>query len=441
MANIFVRSTDGDNASDGSTWALAKATIAGALAIAIAGDTIYVSKNHAETQASALTWTSPGTIGNPVLILCVDDTGDPVNPTALATTATVTTTGNSTTAFGAGYAYVYGIQFTSGSGGNSSATISFTVAGSWWKLERCKLYLATTQNAGKISTGVGGSTQNDNSVEWVDVDVQFNHTGQGINANGKLKWCGGTVVGAVFPTYLFYTTGTGKGAIDVSGVDLSAIGTGRYLINWSLASVTQIDFRNCKLGSGVTVTSEQPRRMGSIRVVNCDSADTNYQYELQAYQGGVCDETTIVRTGGASDGTTPVSRKMVTTANSKFFAPLESDPIAIWNETVAAPITVQVPVINDGITLTDKDVFIEVEYLGTSGFPLSSIASNRPDILASAEDLPADASAWTTTGLSSPVKQMLGVTITPQEKGWIQVRVCLARPSTTLWFDPKVQVS
>ncbi len=54
MAVIYLRSTDGNDLDDGLTWATARATLANALTAAGAGGTVYVSQNHAETQASAM---------------------------------------------------------------------------------------------------------------------------------------------------------------------------------------------------------------------------------------------------------------------------------------------------------------------------------------------------------------------------------------------------
>ena len=71
MAELFLRSTDGTDSDDGSTWALAKGTLTGAFAAASAGDTIYVSDNHAESQSAEMTLTSPGTNAAPVKVLCV----------------------------------------------------------------------------------------------------------------------------------------------------------------------------------------------------------------------------------------------------------------------------------------------------------------------------------------------------------------------------------
>src|SRR3990167_657368 len=105
---FYVRSSDGDNLSDGLSWTNAKATLVGALATAAAGERIWVSQAHAETQASAMTLTSAGIPGSPIEILCGNDAAEP--PTALATTATVTTTGASGITID-GSLYCYGVRF------------------------------------------------------------------------------------------------------------------------------------------------------------------------------------------------------------------------------------------------------------------------------------------------------------------------------------------
>jgi hypothetical protein len=97
--------------------------------------------------------------------------------------------------------------------------------------------------------------------------------------------------------------------------------------------------------------------------------------------------------------------------------------------------------VTDGVTLTDKEAWLEVEYPGTSGFPVSSFASDKAGILASAANQTSSSVTWTTTGLSGPVKQKLAVTLTPQEKGVIRARVMLAKASTTLWYCPKCEVT
>ena len=91
MATRYVRSTDGSDSDDGSTWALAKATVAGVTAIDTAGDTLWISQAHAETSGSAITFAGAGTNASPTKLLCGNDAAEP--PTALATGGSITGTG------------------------------------------------------------------------------------------------------------------------------------------------------------------------------------------------------------------------------------------------------------------------------------------------------------------------------------------------------------
>jgi hypothetical protein len=95
-------------------------------------------------------------------------------------------------------------------------------------------------------------------------------------------------------------------------------------------------FVDCKLGSSVTIGQAGIPESGIIDVVNCDSGAVNYRNERWTYAGGKTTETTIVRTGGASDGTTTVAGKIVTSANVSWAMPFSDNQIAIWNETTSA---------------------------------------------------------------------------------------------------------
>ncbi len=440
MANIYVRSTDGSDADNGSTWALAKATVAGALAVAAAGDTIYVSQAHAETQASAMTWTSPGTAANPVRILCANDGAEP--PTALATTATVATTGASTIAFGAGYAYVHGIIFSAGSAG-SNASITWGVASAWWRHEACAFRLGNSNTSGAIAAGVASTTHNNNAVEWYNCTVQFGAVGQSILVRDSLLWFASSstaVTGATIPTSLFKPSVNGTARVTCIGVDFSALGSGKNIVDLSVASASEYTFVDCKLGAsvGLTTGSIVGQSGAFAYFINCDSADTQHRYHYQDYAGTISQETTIVRTGGASDGTTAFSRKFVTTANAKFYAPLYGPWFKVWNTTLSAQ-TMGIEVLTDNVTLKDDEAWIEVEYQGSSGVPCGVFARDRAaDVLATGANQATSSEAWTTTGLGTPVTQVLSVSVTPQETGWIRARVVVARPSTTIYACPKI---
>jgi len=177
---------------------------------------------------------------------------------------------------------------------------------------------------------------------------------------------------------------------------------------------------------------------------NCDSADTNYRLWIEDYSGSIKHETTLVKTGGASDGTTPLSWKMATGADAEYpTIILKSGEIVRWNETTGSAITVTVDILHDSVTnLKDNEIWLEVMYLGTSGVPLGAFVDDAvADVLAAAADQAASSATWTTTGMANPNKQKLEVTFTPQEKGFIHAVVHMAKASYTVYVDPVQQVS
>lgn len=448
MANKFLRSTDGSDASNGNTWADAYATMAFAFSQMAAGDTLFVSDNHAETQTGAMTLTCPGTAANPCRILCVDDTGDPANPTTLATTATVTTTTAANMTI-SGYGYFFGITFSCGTGG-SSATFACGAVGTpgMLVLESCKLKLGTSGGSSSLINFHSNSSGADDSVvELINTTFDGSAAQHGMRVGCKFIWrnTSNALPGSNGYTTLFPASTSFIPYAEIIGVDLSALGSGKNLVNVGVVQYGTWRFIDCKLGASVTPVTGTIPGQGSpdVTLINCDSADTNYRYHRQTYQGTITQETTIVKAGGASDGTTPVSVKMVSTANSKIFAPLQSEWIEVWNEATGSSKTLTVNVITDNVTLTDAEAWVEVEYLGTSGFPQGNFAHDRvADVLATAANQTTDSvSSWTTTGLGTPVKQNLAVSFTPQKKGLIRARVVLARASTTMYYDPLVTIA
>lgn len=430
----YVRSTDGNDADSGLTWALAKATLAGALAVAAAGERIWVSQAHAETQASAMTLTAAGTAAAPVEILCGNDAATP--PTALATTATVSTTGASAIAFGAGFAYVYGIIFQAASGA-SSGNINIATTLSDWAFDTCELALIGTNAASAIVLGLSASQQ---FISLKNTTIRRSAVGQTIALRQSLLWNGGSIAGTA-PTTIFTCTSARLCNVRSIGVDLS-LGTTNLV---DVAGTGVIRLEQCKLGAGVALTTGTNSGRNGVVILldNCDSADTQYRMQRHQYEGDVYSETTIVRTGGASDGTTPLSHKMVSSANSKFYAPLYGPEFWIHNTAVGAAKTVTVEIVHDSLTaLTDAEVWLEVEVLTTTGFPLATFPSDRAaDILATPVAQTASTIAWTTTGLTNPNKQKLAVTFTPQEIGIFRCRVALAKASYTVYYDALAVVS
>jgi hypothetical protein len=186
-----------------------------------------------------------------------------------------------------------------------------------------------------------------------------------------------------------------------------------------------------------------------VRLINCDDADTNYKLWIQDNSGSLVDETTIVRSGGASDGTTSIAWKIVTSSTAHWLkSPFWSQPIAIWNSTVGSSQTATIEIVHDsqgsgtGSAFTEKEIWAEVLYLGTSGVPLGTVGWDRVATpLTTASDQASSSETWTTTGLTTPVKQKIAVTFTAQEVGYIAVRAALGVASKTVYVDPKITLS
>lgn len=448
MADIRVRSTDGDNADNGSTWTLAKldlhtATI-GALAAAGSGGTCYVSDNHAGSYSVAPLYQG-GTIAAPIKIICGDDSADP--PTASAVTATETTTASGYTWQGS--FYWKGISFITTYG----STVQFNwngYLGPYTQIFDDCSFEGGGGNAGGHRIGNTTLTANDKGLRlvWNNCDVKLPNTASGavFLYNADFTWNGGAVLtNTTMPTYLFVPNQGYYHNVRVIGVDLTEM-SGKTLVNAGAATsgLMDIQFINCKLPASITLSTAPVTTTQRVALYNSDSGDTGLptRMEVQTYAGGIYSETTLVRTGGASDGTTTHSWKMVTNANAEFpTIPLISDPIYVWNDTVGSSKTITVEILHDSATaLTDQEIWLEVAYSGTSGFPTASFNS-IDDPLSSASDTPDSTETWTTTGMSNPNTRKLTYTFTPQEIGYVTVKVNVGKASTTVYVDPKATIS
>lgn len=442
MANIYVRSTDGLDADNGSTWALAKATLTGAAAIDAAGDNIYVSQSHAESSGSAVTLALAGSVSNPVKIIGASDAAEP--PTSVSVTPSVTTTSGDISVTGA--AYVRGINFTSAAGivlngGSDSVQQIF---------ENCKFRSNSATTAGQVKLGAGGNFTKKQILK--NCNFYFSQTTQQVLNSGVDLYIegGGLTAGSASPANMFASLSDRSGArTTISGFDLSAASAGINIFSKNNASASAPGLsaclnviRNSKLPaawSGDVVDSvNAPGQRYELH--NCDSGSSNYRFRAKDYFGSIVDESVIVKSGGSSG----YSLKMVSSSPASYPAGVLYSPElpAVWNSALGAPITVSVDIIHDsGTNLTDGEIWLEAQYLGESGSPLSSYASDvKANILTAAADQAGSAATWTTTGMSSPNKQKLSVTFTPNRAGFIQGRVCLAKPSKTVYYDNMIVV-
>lgn len=442
MANLYVNSVDGSDADNGTTWALAKATINGASLIDNAGDVIWVSDNHAESTAGALAWNWAGTAAGPTRVICGNDAAEP--PTALATTATVATTGDNGMTFANGndYMYWYGITFNCGETGTGTASIVFTSSAAHDVWESCNFHLASSGTSSVISFVTG--TINAITAHCINCGFQFSATAQNCAlSGGKATIKGGSVISDAAITE--FVTLTNMSEIYIEGFDFTNC-DGALNIVGSGGSSCRAVVRNCKMPASWSgsVFNGTPSSDAIYELYNCDDGDTNYRLEKKTEFGTITDETTLVRTGGATDGTTTISWEMVTTANAEWnHQTLDSPEIVRWNETTGSAITATIEILHDSATnMTDQGIWMEIQYLGTSGTPLALFADDAAaDYITAAADQTTSSETWTTTGMANPNTQKLSVQFTPQEKGFIHAIVRVAAASKTVYIDPVITIS
>lgn len=434
----------------GASWANAFTHISDAYAAGSAGDTFFVAQDHSETTSGTIALGSPGTIATPCATYCVNRAGSvPPVSADLRTTAIVATTGASIMQLSSpqfNASYYYGIIFNCGSGANNSA---IAMQQCYTELVNCQLNILATTAASCILVGDGDVSE---YFKWTNTTVKFGAAGQSIVAQSATFHWGNTqsaIVSGTLPTVLVTNTvpsflGSGSTGSNVifDGIDFSALGTGHTIIG-AFSTPMNIQLINCERNGNVTTAATPTAHGSSVDVIVCDPGATACGQERHRYEGTLTQETTVILTGGASDGVTPISWKIVSTSHASWLFPFDAFTIAEWNGTIGTTVTVTVEILNDGTTLNNDDIWIEARYLGNSSFPLASSAtSGKADGLATGVPITSDSGAnWVTTGITSPVKQKMVLTCVPQIAGDIRVVVKVGKASKTIYVNPLVELS
>jgi hypothetical protein len=433
VASWYVWSGAG-GAGTGADWANAFTTVSAALTAGSAGDTYYVASDHAQTQASALTITLKGSLTNYDKFFSVNRAGSvpPSLPTDLLVGASIATTGAfQLTVSGAGRGYFSGFTFSAGSGAVSSILIFGPSA---LKLENCALKKLGTVGSSNAITFNGPEP-----VELVNTTVQFGSTSDNLRIDPQVRWLNtpSAIQGATIPTTLFVRQAVNE--MVVSGVDLSALGSNTLVTNFTGGNIF---FVNCTVGATVVLSATpSSNSFSSIQLLGCNNTTNVERNETVSFRGNLTTETTIVRTSGASDGTTAYSHKITTNTNPQPAAPFEIFEGMMWNSVTGASKTLTVHCVNDGVTLQDADIWVEAQYLGSSASPIATLVSSSTVFPTTPTNLSTESGAWTTTGLTSPVQQKFSVTFTPQMAGLIRWKVKIVKVSTTVYVCPKADLS
>jgi hypothetical protein len=341
-----------------------------------------------------------------------------------------------------GYAYVYGLTFNCG-----DSTVGATFQIRTWKFDTCNLTLNNTNTASRFSLSQTGAP--DFRQEFINCTLKFGNASQGISfLGGGLVWRGGGVsASGVGPTSLIILSVNTQIIVECSGLDLSIM-SGKNLVAIATSLFSQVSFRNCKLPATVNLTNAPvPVWSSRISFDNCDSGNNNWRMARYMYQGSVVAESTPhYRPSGATDGTNFFSHLFSTYASGagpSMYAPLEGPWMTVWNDSPAAH-TLTIELCTENVALYDDDVWLEVEYPGTSGYPQAVLLNthSNPDVAAHVlltTRFGAGAGGW--QGFTTPNSQRIQATFTTTQKGVIRARVMVSKPSAIIYVDPLLTVT
>ncbi len=378
-------------------------------------------------------------------------------PTGLTNAGATISTSTAVNLIANGFIYAYGLIFNAGDAGSgdqcqitwgSSNSLNH---GQIW--EKCTVNFGAVSGISKLNLGAIGT--NVLSRVFIDVkDLTISHETAGSQVielqGGHIYINGLTTTGTPNASALGFFTSVGSGRnsggvlienFDVSATDLSASAL------MGVAGITDrtVIFRNGKIPDDALTIGTFPG-MSSMRVMvhNVDSGDSNYRLAQHTWQGSTVTQTvTRIRSGGATTKAgTAYSWLMTGTANTQLYAPLVSPEISKYNATVGSAITATIEILHDSLTnLQDDDIWVEINYLGTSGVPLGTLISDRmTNVLSTPVDQTSSSVTWDTTSMTNPNKQKLAVTFTPQEAGYINAKV-MFNGSTTVYVDPVITIS
>jgi len=294
-------------------------------------------------------------------------------------------------------------------------------------------------------------------VEVLNANINISPYAYGFDGGvGWFSMRGGAVLFNAGAGYLYATQGGGC-QLCFEGVDLSSLPSTAELQNvngsagWYHAQNGTVILKGCKLPSTFAggFSAQYPQKIGAgyfpwhrPKAHMAGNGNTVYEFREDSCMGYCQQETTIVRTGGASNGTTSHTVKMVSNDGAiELFNVLIGSGILGWTDSTDSTTFTVEGILDSATNLQNDEIWLELLYPLNASDPRFGVAMSRCAPLASPADVDASTETWTTTGLTNPNEFKLSVTVTPGKAGPIIARVHLAKASTTVYIDPKITES
>jgi hypothetical protein len=265
---------------------------------------------------------------------------------------------------------------------------------------------------------------------------------------GRATFLGVSFVNPSYRTGAIFSVASCNASL-VSGVDASGFQSGCEILDAAFSPGEHIASNIKTAGTFTALTTAAPRTGGRITAINFGSDNAPTFLAVRDYYGAVNSSTSIYRSGGAEIDATAFSWGMVSGTVCSEAAPLYTPWIyGSIASTGSKTFTLYVSQNGGSGDLTDAEIWMEVEYLGTSSSPMYSLGSDQRSnstnafvSVTEAPDAQADDTTSSWTGITATYKQVLAVTGTVNDAGLYRARVALGKVSTTVYVDPKVTVT
>lgn len=463
MADVYVDSTLATGLNDGTSWANAYQSIITALngTNVVSGDDVWWQ--NGETTTAAVVLTGGQTVSNPVKVYGVLDATTAEPPATADLIPGFRTGADPATEADAAYNDA-GIPSLTNTSASNDIKIDrafyfygckFVAADEIWPgssnidndvyFEEC--YLAfDTLRSGSTSSGAAFIT-----LYNCQCELQLGNEAFAVQDTGVVVVNGGKITSAAGAnTGIWHECHRGE----IKNCDLSD--QSHTLLKTNASDDADPIYMNCKLHASTVLASASLSDTYAVKAYGCSSATgkgtgaTFQEFDMASNAGVITEETTVVRTGGATDGATGTWSYAMTPAvdgTRDGFMPLIGEWQEFYFEGDGTAQTVNVFICNSaseaGANLyQDNDISLEVESPSAAGTAQWDVNTTIYDLQGTPANVTTDGSTW---GAGGNNKQVLQQSISGDYTGILRCRVKLFKnygaSPVTAYIDPRPTVT